>query len=131
MGLFGFNLFGTLCASYILISVFFRFGKYSDIIYSNILSIPFSFYSPSEIPIIHRVPHFMLFHRSLMLLSCFSIWFSTYCLDWMISIIISSKSLIHSSALFILPFSALTQFVSLQMKFLIFIDSSLYFLVTF
>ena len=36
----------------------------------------------------------------------FVIWFSVCCTDWVISIFLSSKSLIHSSALFILLFSA-------------------------
>ena len=42
----------------------------------------------------------------LILLSWFFIWFSVCCPDWVISITFSSKSLIHSSALFILLFSA-------------------------
>ena len=44
----------------------------------------------------------------LIFLSFFSIWFSVCCPDWVISIILSSKSLIHSSALFILLFIALS-----------------------
>ena len=41
------------------------------------------------------------------LLYCFFlIWFSVCCPDWVISIILSSTSLIHSSALFILVFIA-------------------------
>ena len=76
VGLFGFNLFGALCASYILKSVSFRFGKFPVIISSNIFSIPLSFSTPSGIPIMLRLAHFILSHRSLILLSCFLIWFS-------------------------------------------------------
>ena len=54
----------------------------------------------------HRLAHFILSHRSLTLLSCFFIWFSDFCPDWVISTILSSKSLIHSSALLILLFGA-------------------------
>ena len=89
----------------ILISVSFRFGKFSTIISSNNFSIPFSFSWPSEIPIIHGLAHYILTHISLYCFHVFS-WFSVYCPDWVISIILSSKSLICSSALFILLFSA-------------------------
>ena len=54
----------------------------------------------------HRLADFTLFHRFLILLSCFFIWFSVCCPDWVISIILSYKSLICSSALFIMLFSA-------------------------
>uniref|UniRef100_A0A4X1WB81 Uncharacterized protein n=1 Tax=Sus scrofa TaxID=9823 RepID=A0A4X1WB81_PIG len=75
LGLFGFNLFGALCAFCILISVSFRFGKFSTIISSNIFSIPFSFSSPSGTPIMCIFVFFVLSHRSLILLSCFSFGF--------------------------------------------------------
>ena len=101
--LFGVNFFRALCASYILISVFFRLGKFSDIISSNMFSIPFS--SPSGIPVLRRLVLFILSHRSLILLSCFFIGFSVCCPDWVTSVIISSKSLIHSSASFLVLFS--------------------------
>jgi len=71
VGLFGFSLFWALCASYILISVCFRFGKFSAIISSNIFSIPLSFSFPSGIPIMRILARFILSHRSLILLSCF------------------------------------------------------------
>ena len=46
VGLFGFILFRTLCESCIQIFVsFYRFITFSDIIYSNIFSIPFSLLS--------------------------------------------------------------------------------------
>ena len=99
MGLFGFNLFGTFCASCILISVSFIFGKFSAIIYSHILSIPFSFSSPSGIPIMNRLACFILSHSALILLLCFFILFSLCFPGWVISIIPSSKALICSSVL--------------------------------
>ena len=52
----------------------------------------------------HRLACYILSHRCLLLLSCLFIWFSACCLDWVISIILSSMSLIHYSALFILLF---------------------------
>ena len=70
VGLFGFNLFGALCASSILISVSFRSEDFSDIISSNIFLIHFSS-SSSEMPMMHRLTHFMLSHRPLILSSCF------------------------------------------------------------
>ena len=89
------------------LSVSFRFGKFSTIISSNIFSIPFSFSFPSRIPIMNRLAHLILSHKSLMFLSLFFlIWLSVFCPGWVISIILSSKSLIHSSALFILLFNA-------------------------
>ena len=50
-----------------------------------------------------------------MLLSFFFIWLSVCCPDWVISIILSSRSLIRSSALFILLFIAFrSAFVSVN-----------------
>ena len=46
--------------------------------YQRIFLIPFSFSSPSRIPIMHRLAHFILSHRSLILLSvfqCFLVFF--------------------------------------------------------
>ena len=114
------QLFGTLCASCILISVSFRFGKFSDIISSNIFSIPFYFSFPSGIPIMHRLACFMLSHRSVILFPCFFIWFSVACPDWVISIILTSTSLIHSSALFILFFIAFSSVCISASEFSIF-----------
>ena len=48
---------------------FFSFGNFSAIIFSNTFSIPFSFSSPSGIPIVCRLAHFILSYRSLILLS--------------------------------------------------------------
>ena len=78
VGLFGFNLLGTLCASCILISVSFRFGTFSDIVSSNIFSIPFSFSSLSGIPIMHRLGCFTLSHRSLIMLLVFFFFYLVF-----------------------------------------------------
>ena len=67
---FGFIWFGTLCASCIWISVsFFRFRRFSAIIYSNILLFLSSLSFPSGIPITYRLVCFVLSYRSL--LYCF------------------------------------------------------------
>ena len=72
MGLFGFILFATFYVSCTWISVsFFRFGKFSTIIFSNTFSIPFSLSSTSGVPIMCRLAGFVLSHRSCMLLSFF------------------------------------------------------------
>ena len=61
VGLFRLILFETLCASCVWISVsFFRFEKFSAVIYSHTFSIPLS--PPSGIPILCRWAHFMLSH---------------------------------------------------------------------
>ena len=64
VGLFGFILFGILCASCNWTSVsFFRFGRFSALISSSTFSIPFSLF---WIPIM-RSAHFTLSYRSLIL----------------------------------------------------------------
>ena len=93
--LFGFILFGTLCAFCTLIPVsFFRFGKFLAIISSNTFSIPFFLSSPSGIHIMCRLSSFISSHRSCILLS-FLFHLSFCCSDWMISTILSSRLLIH------------------------------------
>ena len=85
VGLFGFNIFGAFCSSCILISVSFRFGKFSDIISSNIFSIPF-YFSSSGIPLCVDWP---TSYYPIDVLYCshgFFIWFSVCCPDWVISI---------------------------------------------
>jgi len=107
VGLFGFNLFGAFCAPCILLSVFFRFEKFSAIISSNIFSIPFSFSSPLEFLVL--CVDWPTLYYAIGLLYCFHvffIWFSICSPVWVISIILSSTSLIRSSALFILLFVA-------------------------
>ena len=97
---------------------FFRFGKVSAKISSNM----FSLSSPFGIPIVHKLACFILSNRSLMLLSCclffFLICLSICCLHWVIAISLSSRSLILSSVLFILLLIAFSSVLSLQMTFL-------------
>ena len=55
--LFGFILFGTLCASCTWIFVFFfRFQTFSAIISLNTCSIPFSLSSPGILDVIPTIP---------------------------------------------------------------------------
>ena len=127
MGLFGFNLFEALCASYILMSVSFRFGKFSAIISSSMFSMPFSFSSPSGIPVMHRLAHFILSHRSLVLLSCF--FNLVFCLlSWLVDfhyfIFQVTNSFLCITLCSLVP---LTQFSFLHMNFVIFLCSSIYF----
>ena len=77
--------FGILCASCTWRCVsFFRFGKFSVITSSNTFLIPFSLSFPSEIPIMHRLAHFILSHRDLILLfffhmaSCLLFWLGNF-----------------------------------------------------
>ena len=104
VGLFVFILFGTLCASYTWIFASFSFVKFSVVTSSDTFSIPFSLYSSSGIPTVCRLAHFILSHRSLLLLSFFFSHLFVcvfYFFDWVISIL-SNRSFILSSALFIL-----------------------------
>ena len=96
--LLGFILCRTLCASWTWVAISFpMLGKFSTIISSNIFSAPSSLSSPSETPIMGMLVHLMLSQRSLKLFSFFKVCFSFYCTDWVISIIPSSRSLMHSS----------------------------------
>ena len=130
-GLFGFNMFGALCASCIL-TVSFRCGKFPAIISSNIFSIlPFFFLLLLEF-LLHL--DWPTLYYPIGLSDCFhffKIWISVCGADWVVSIILSSMSLICSSALFILSLLPLAQIVSLKMNFLVLFGSSLYFLVPF
>ena len=83
---------------------FFRFGKFLSIIYSNTFLLPFSLSSPSGTPIMSMLGCFVFSHKSYMLLSFF--YMSFCCSDWVISIILSSRSLMHSSVSFSLLFFA-------------------------
>ncbi|KAF6384984.1 hypothetical protein mRhiFer1_008837 [Rhinolophus ferrumequinum] len=99
VGLFGFILVGILCTSWACMLVsFIRLGKVSDIITSNMFSIPCFLSSPSSIPMMHMVLHLMLSQRSLKPSSLFFILFSFCCSVWVIAANLSSKSLIRSSA---------------------------------
>ena len=94
--LFGSNFFGTLWASRTCVSFSFtRLGKFLVIISSNRFSIPCSVYSPSDIPMMQMLLHFML---SKMFLNLSLFFFSFCCSCWVLFSTLSSKSLIQSSA---------------------------------
>ena len=98
MFLLGFILYGTLCAFWTWLAIFFSMlGKFSAIFSSKKLSCPFFFYS-SETPIIQILVHLMLSQRSLRLSSALLILFTLFCSSEVFSTILSSSSLICSSA---------------------------------
>ena len=66
-------------------------------LFKNFL-IPFLFHSSSGNPIIHMLVHLILSQRSLRLSSVLFILFTLFCSSEVISTILSSSSLIHSSA---------------------------------
>ncbi|XP_049565758.1 uncharacterized protein LOC125964388 [Orcinus orca] len=99
----GFILFGTLCASWTWVTLSFpMLGMFSTIISSNIFSVPFFFSSSSGTPIIRMLVRLVLSQRSLRLSSVLFIAFSLFCSAVVISTILSSRSLIRSSASVIL-----------------------------
>ena len=109
MFLLGFILYGTLCASWTLLTIsFFMLGKFSTIISSKIFSYPFFFSSSSGTPIIQMLVYLIWSQRSLRLSSALFILFTLFCSSEVISTILSSSSLIRSSAsdiLLLIPFS--------------------------
>ena len=128
VGLFGCTLFGTLCDSYIWISVFFfSLGKVSVINSSNTFLILFSL---SETPFVCMLVCFILFHRYCSFLSYFFICLSVCCSDWVIAIILFFRVLIHSLELFSLIFITFSLVFYLS-NCLILISSSLQCLVPF
>ena len=101
--LLGFILYGTLCASWTWLTILFPIlGKFSTIISSNIFSVLFFFSFSSGTPIIRMLVHLMLSQRSLRLSSVLFILFCFFCSAVVISSILSSWSLIRSSASVIL-----------------------------
>ena len=101
--LVGFILYGTLCASWTLVAISFpMLGKFSTIICSNIFSDPFFFSSSSGTPIIQMLVRLVLSKRSLRLSSILFILFCLFYFSAVIYTILSSSSLIHSSASVIL-----------------------------
>ena len=142
MFLLGFILYGTLCASWTWLAIFFSMlGKISTIISSKISSYPFSFSSSSGTPIIQMSVCLILSQRSLRLSSVLFILFTLFCSSELISIILSSSSLIHSSAsdiLLLIPsrvflISVLVLFVSVCLFFnsskSLLIDSYIFFIL--
>ena len=101
--LFGFILYGTLCASWTWLTISFSMlGKFSTIITSKIFSYYFFFSSSFETPMIRMLMCLIWSQRSLRLSSALFIPFTLFCSSEVISTILSSSSLIRSSALDIL-----------------------------
>ena len=99
----GFILYGTLCPFWTWLTISFSMlGKFSTIISSKIFSYSFFFFYSSWTPIIWMLEHLILSQRSLRLSSVLFILFTLFCSSKVISTILSSCSLIHSSALDIL-----------------------------
>ena len=131
VGLFGFNLFRHLCASCIWVSVFFRFGKFSTTISSNIFSTPF-FSSPFGIMSMHILACFILSHRSFIFLPFF------FSFGFLSTVLIGPSSLFSLTSHLFVPLHylfccsvPLTQLLSLQMNFTIYLGASSWFLVPF
>ena len=100
--LLGFVVHWALCASWIWVTISFpKLGKFLTIISSNIFSDPFFFPSFGTL-IIWILVQLMLSQRSLRLSSVLFILFPLFCSLAVISTILSSSSLIHSSASVIL-----------------------------
>ena len=87
----------SLCLLHLTIS-FSMLGKFSTIISSKFFSYPFFFSSSSGTPIIQMLVHFTLCQRSLRLSSVLFILLTLFCSAEVISTILSSSSLICSSA---------------------------------
>ena len=98
-----FILFGTLWVSWTWMAISFpTSGKFSTIISSSIFSCPFFLSSSSGTPMIRMLGRLTLSWRSLRLSSFLLIHFSFFLSDSFISPILSSNSLILSSASVIL-----------------------------
>ena len=93
--LLGFILPGTLCFLELIDYFLSHIREVSNIIYSNIFSIPF-FFSSAVTPIIRMLVHLMLSQWSLRLSSILFILFSLFC-SAVILTILCSRSLIRSS----------------------------------
>ena len=128
LGLFllGFILYGTLSASWTWLTISFSMlGKFSTIISSKIFSYSLIFYSPSGAPIIQMLVHLVLSQIALRLCLVLFILFTLFCSTAVISTILSSSSLIQSSAsdmLLLIPsrvflISVIVLFVSVHLFF--------------
>ena len=97
--LFGFILYGAVCASWTWLTISFPIlGKFSTIICSDIFSVPFFFSFSYGTCIIWMLVRLILSQKSLRLSSVLFILFSLFCSAVVVSSILSSRSLIRSSA---------------------------------
>ena len=88
----------SLCLLDLIGYFFSMLGKFSTIISSKIFSYPCFFSSSSGTPIIQILVHLILSQMSLKLSSVIFLFYTLYCSSEVISIILSSSSLICSSA---------------------------------
>ena len=127
MGLFGFNLFGAVCASCLDIC----FLKIWIIFSHEFFKYIFNPFPPLQLKSLLCIDwHTFCYPIDLLLLCVFFFWLSVYCPDWVLSIILSFKTLTHFSALFTVPFNALNsafvsadEFSNFSWPFLIFSSS--------
>ena len=99
MFLLGFLLYRTLCTSWAWLTISFSMlGKFSTIISSKIFSYLFLYSSLSATPVIRIFVHLIWSQRSLRLSSALFILSTLFCPSEVISTILSSSSLICSSA---------------------------------
>ena len=96
--LLGFILYRTLCLLDLIDYFLFHVGEIFNYISSKIFSYPFFFSSSFGTPIIQMLVCLLLSQRSLKLSSVLFILFTLFCSSEIISTILSSSSLIHSSA---------------------------------
>jgi len=97
--LFGFILYGTLCASWTWLTISFSMlGDFSTIISLKIFSYPFFLFPSSGTHIIQMLVHLIWSQRCLRLSSALFILFALFCSSEVISISLFSILLIHSSA---------------------------------
>ena len=109
--LLGFILYGTLCASWNLLTISFPIlWKFPTIITSNVFAVSFFFTSSSGTTIVRMLVCLILSQRSLRLSSILFILFSLCCSVVVISTIFSSRSLTRSSASVILLLIPSTEF---------------------
>ena len=121
----------TLCAPLDLMSVSFpRLGKFSVIISSDMFSAPFSVSSHCGFPVM--LVRLILSQGSLRLSSVLFILFTLFCSSAVISTILSSSSLIHSSAsdiLLLIPSKVFLISVIMLFSVCLFFNSSRFLLI--